>query len=70
MIKLSEKEIRQRFQELANFKNLLHPRLKERNNKLQDKVKKLEDENKKLKEENKQVQKISLELEEVKEMLY
>lgn len=70
MIKLSKKEIRQRFQELANFKNLLHPRLKERNNKLQDKVKKLEDENKKLKEENKQVQKISLELEEVKEMLY
>jgi len=70
MFKLSEKEIRQKFQELANYKNLLHPRLKERNQRLHGRVKELEDENKKLKEENKQVQKIMLELEELKEMVY
>jgi hypothetical protein len=70
MIKLSETEIRQKFQELANFKNLLHPRLKERNIKLKNEVIELRNKVKELEKENKQVQKISLELEEVKEMLY
>jgi hypothetical protein len=70
MFKLTEKEIRQKFQELNNFKNLLYPQLKERNNKLREKIRELSEKNKNLEKENKQVQKLLLELEELKEVIY
>lgn len=70
MIKLDETEIRQRLQKLHNYEYVMHPRLKERSDRLRKKYKLLEKENHKLREENKQMEKIRLELEELREMVY
>lgn len=74
MFKLTEEQIRKKFRELYNFKNLLYPNLKERNTRIRSENKELKAENKKLIKENEQnkkaMDKILLELEELKEMQY
>jgi len=74
MFKLSEEEIRQRFRELYNFKNILYPQLKDRSSKLREENMELKERNKELEKENKevlkQVEKLLLELEELKIMKF
>jgi transposase len=69
MIKISEEEIKKRFQKLRNLE-VLHENQKKRNKKLEKKNKKLEEENKEVKKLQKKVEKLELELEELKAMKF
>lgn len=70
MIKIPEEEIRKRMTEWRNYKNILHPKLKERSDRMKEKIKALESENAQLKAENKQIETLQLQLEELRAMKF